>query len=125
MEQSLIPLPKFWFLHRHAAAGCEQPSAEYCATMLLKQVWPQEGRAVKSVAVAVCVAKAVEQYALPTEMTVLATEVPQAPLEQSRMPLVKLGLLHRQYTSPAAQPSAEYCPSMLFKQVLPHEGRES
>jgi hypothetical protein len=33
--------------------------------MLLKHVWPHEGSAAKPVAVAVCVAKAVEQYALP------------------------------------------------------------
>jgi hypothetical protein len=64
--------------------------------MLLKQVCPQEGRAARPVVVAVCVANAVEQYALPKEITVLPTLVPQAPLEQSRMPLLKSALLHRQ-----------------------------
>jgi hypothetical protein len=39
-----------------------------------------------AVLVTVCVADAVEQYALPKAITVLATAVPQAPLEQSRMP---------------------------------------
>jgi len=62
----------------------------------LKQVWPQEGREPTPVVVGVWVANAVEQYALPKEMTVLATAVPQAPFEQSRRPLLKLTLLHRQ-----------------------------
>ncbi len=49
-----------------------------------------------SVAVAVWVANAVEQYALPNAITVLPTAVPQAPFEQSRMPLLKSMLLQRQ-----------------------------
>lgn len=49
-----------------------------------------------AVLAAVCVADAVEQYELPMAITVLATSVPQAPLEQSRRPKPKLGLLHKQ-----------------------------
>ncbi len=70
--------------------------------MLLKQVWPQEGReaipaaVAVAVAAAVWVADAVEQYAPPKAITVLPTAAPQAPFEQSRMPLLKLILLHRQ-----------------------------
>lgn len=44
------------------------------------------GTAVEMVVVATWVAVAVEQYALPKAITVLATAVPQAPFEQSRSP---------------------------------------
>ena len=44
----------------------------------------------------VWVAVADEQYALPKAITVLATAVPQAPFEQSRIPYPKLTLLHKQ-----------------------------
>lgn len=54
------------------------------------------------------VADAVEQYALPYLITVLAIAVPQAPLEQSLRPLLKFGLPHRQYGSGFEQPSWEY-----------------
>lgn len=54
--------------------------------MLLKQVWPHDGSAAKLVVVGVWVANAVEQYALPYAIMVLATELLQAPLAQSRSP---------------------------------------
>ena len=53
---------------------------------------PQAGRllspgtAVVMVVVGMWVAVADEQYALPNAITVLATAVPQAPFEQSRIP---------------------------------------
>jgi hypothetical protein len=60
---------------------------------LSKQVIPQAGKldspatAVAMVVVAATwVAVADEQYALPKAITVLATAVPQAPFEQSRIP---------------------------------------
>jgi hypothetical protein len=68
--------------------------------MLLKQVRPQEGRAATPVAVVVVVvvwvADAAEQYALPYAIALLPTTVPHAPLEQSRRPLLKSALPHRQ-----------------------------
>jgi hypothetical protein len=68
--------------------------------MLLKQSCPQAGKAdspgIAVVAVAVWVAVADEQYALPKAITVLATAEPHAPLEQSRRPNPKLTLLHKQ-----------------------------
>lgn len=59
----------------------------------------------------------------PKEMTVLATAVPQAPLEQSLSPYSKLTFLQRQAGSGEEQPSWEYCASMFWKQTCPHEGR--
>ncbi len=73
---------------------------------------------------AVAVAVADAQYALPYAMTVLATAVPQAPLEQSRRPYPKFTFSHRQAASCSlAQPSDEYCASMLLKHSWPHDGR--
>ena len=75
-----------------------QPRDEYCANMLLKQVWPHAGSWAMevglpekleddvSVTVALAVAVADAQYPLSNAITVLATAVPQAALEQSRMP---------------------------------------
>lgn len=129
LAQSRSPYPKLAFLQRHEGSGLAHPSAEYWATMLLKHVCPHDGSAASPVAVAVCVAKAVAQYALPKAMALPAaaappSAVPQAPLEQSRRPLPKSALLQRQYESwGLAQPRAEYCASMLLKQVWPHAGR--
>lgn len=126
LAQSRSPYPKLAFSQRHEGTGLAHPSAEYCPTMLLKHVCPHDGSAASPVAVAVCVANAVAQYALPKAMALLAAaaSVPQAPLEQSRRPLLKSALLQRQYESWAlAQPRAEYCASMLLKQVWPHAGR--
>ena len=74
-----------------------QPRDEYCASMLLKQVWPQAGSWAMEVGVpeeldevgvtvgfAVAVADA--QYPLSKARTVLAIAVPHAALEQSRIP---------------------------------------
>lgn len=124
--QSRSPYPKLTFSQRHEGTGLAHPSAEYCANRLLKHVCPHDGNAASPVVVAVCVANAVTQYALPKAMALLAAaaSVPQAPLEQSRRPLLKSTLLQRQYESwGLAQPRAEYCASMLLKQVWPHAGR--
>jgi hypothetical protein len=56
-------------------------------------------------------------------MIVLATAVPQAPLEQSLRPNPKFAFLQRQAALAEAHPSAEYWASMLAKQVWPHVGR--
>lgn len=124
--QSRSPYPKLTFSQRHEGTGLAHPSAEYCATTLLKHVCPHDGSAASPVVVAVCVANAAAQYALPKAMALLAAaaSVPQAPLEQSRRPLPKSALLQRQYESwGLAQPRVEYCASMLLKQVWPHAGR--
>jgi hypothetical protein len=127
-EQSRIPKPKFTFSQRHVGSGEAHPSDANWPSMLLKHVWPQEGRAAKPVGepvvVGLCVALAEEQYALPYAMIVLATAVPQAALAQSLMPKPKLLLLQRQYASGVEHPREENCASILLKQVWPQEGRE-
>lgn len=84
------------FLHRHDGLGDVQPRDEYCASILLKQVWPHAGSwamevgmpdgGADDVEVADTVAVADAQYALSKARTVLATAVPHAPLAQSRIP---------------------------------------
>lgn len=105
-EQSRSPNPKLALLQRQYASKGEHPKVEYWASMLLKQSCPQAGRldspgidvsALEVLAITpVWVAVAVEQYALPKAITVLATSAPQAPLEQSRRPFLKSSLLQRQ-----------------------------
>lgn len=64
------------------------------------------------------------QYALPYAMTVLATAVPHAPLEQSRNPYPKFAFSHRHAASCSlAHPSSEYCASILLKHNWPHDGK--
>lgn len=58
------------FLQRQAGSAVAHPRLEYCPSMLLKHVWPQDGRDATPVAVGVAVvtgrrvASADEQYAL-------------------------------------------------------------
>lgn len=57
---------------------------------------------------AVCEADADAQYELPKAITLLAMAVPQAPVEQSRRPLLKSALLQRQARLGVAHPRVEY-----------------
>ena len=88
LEQSRTPYQKLTLLQRHFGSGESHPKAENCPIILVIHVWPQKGREAIPVTVEIpaCVALAAAQYALPYAMTVLATAVPQAPFEQSRMP---------------------------------------
>jgi hypothetical protein len=54
---------------------------------------------------------------------VLATAVPHAPFEQSRIPKPKLTLLQRQEGSGDEQPRSEYWAIKALKHVWPHDGR--
>lgn len=60
------------------------------------------------VMIPVAVARADVQYALPYAIMALATEVPQVPFEQSRIPYPKLTLLHKQEGSGVEHPRFEY-----------------
>jgi hypothetical protein len=81
-------------------------------------------RAVVDVRLLITVAIADEQYALSYAMTLVASEAPQAALEQSRTPYPKLTLLQRQEGSGVVHPRLTYCAITLLKQVWPQEGRE-
>ena len=70
------------------------------------------------------VASALAQYWLWYAITVLATAVPHAPFEQSRMPKPKLTLPHMHDGSGLEHPRDEYEAITLLKHVCPQDGRE-
>jgi hypothetical protein len=122
-EQSRIPKPKFTLLQRQEGSGVAHPREEYWAIKALKHVWPHDGKAAIPVAVARAVAEAEAQYELSYAIRVLATAVPHAPFEQSRIPNPKLTLLHRHNGSGVAHPREEYWAIKALKHVWPHDGR--